>query len=169
MGVTARTHTVIASPVGPLTLVAEGAGLVGVFMELHRRRPPAIGEPADTGFDDIREQLDAYFAGELTEFDLPLAPRGDDFQLSVWNLLRQIPYGETRSYGDLARELGDLTLARAVGGANAANPLSIVVPCHRVIGSDGKLVGYAGGLERKRFLLDLERPADAPVQQSLLD
>ncbi|HET9633327.1 MAG TPA: methylated-DNA--[protein]-cysteine S-methyltransferase, partial [Terrabacter sp.] len=104
-------------------------------------------------------QLDAYFSGSLTTFDLPLAPRGDAFHQRVWALLREIPYGETRSYGQLATALGDRNLAQAVGTANGRNPIAIVVPCHRVIGADGSLVGYAGGLDRKRFLLALEEPS----------
>jgi methylated-DNA-[protein]-cysteine S-methyltransferase len=108
-----------------------------------------------------KRQLSEYFAGERTVFTLPLAPHGDAFQLKVWELLRTIPYGQTRSYGQLARELGDPHLAQAVGYANGRNPISIVVPCHRVVGADGSLVGYAGGLERKRFLLELEEPPEA--------
>jgi methylated-DNA-[protein]-cysteine S-methyltransferase len=157
-----RTHTVIDSPIGPLTLVAEDGNLVGVYMPRHRRHidphSHTFGARVDIGFDDVIDQLGEYFAGTRTEFDLPLRPRGDDFQLRVWDLLTRIPYGETRSYGQLARELGDPALAREVGAANARNPLTIVVPCHRVVGADGRLVGYAGGLDRKRFLLDLEQP-----------
>lgn len=159
-----RKHTVIGSPVGDLTAVAEEDGaLVGLYFERHLRRPPAetFGERTDEGFDELRRQLAEYFAGERREFGLPLAPQGEDFQLRVWKLLEEIPYGETRSYGDLARELGDPALAQAVGAANARNPLSIVVPCHRVVASDGSLRGYAGGLDRKRFLLGLEEPAEA--------
>ena len=157
-----RTHTVIDSPIGKLTLVAEGGALVGVYMEQHSRKPAAttLGAPVECGFEAVIEQFDEYFAGTRTAFDLALRPEGEDFQLSVWELLRGIPYGQTRSYGELAKELGDPALARAVGAANASNPLSIVVPCHRVVGADGSLVGYAGGLERKRFLLDLERPGE---------
>jgi methylated-DNA-[protein]-cysteine S-methyltransferase len=103
------------------------------------------------------EQLMAYFAGKLREFRLPLEMKGTDFQLRVWNLLLQIPYGETRNYGDLARALGAPAAVRAVGGANGANPVAIVVPCHRVIGANGTLTGYGGGLPLKRRLLDLER------------
>jgi len=115
------------------------------------------GARDDAGFDDAIRQLDEYFRGERTRFELPLAPRGDAFQQSVWALLQRIPYGDTRSYGQLAAELGDSRLARDVGVANARNPIAVIVPCHRVIGADGRLVGYAGGLERKRFLLDLEQ------------
>jgi methylated-DNA-[protein]-cysteine S-methyltransferase len=110
----------------------------------------------DDAFDDIREQLNAYFAKELRIFKLPLAPRGTPFQLDVWRALRDIPYGETRSYAQIARIIGKPDAIRAVGAANGANPLPIVVPCHRVIGSNGSLTGFGGGLEAKRFLLDLE-------------
>jgi methylated-DNA-[protein]-cysteine S-methyltransferase len=146
----------IESPIGQLTLVAEDGALVGLYMERHRRREP-LGDRVDAGFDDVTAQLGGYFAGTRTDFDLVIRPAGDEFQRRVWDLLRTIPYGETRSYGQLARELGDPALAKDVGAANARNPLSIVVPCHRVIGADGRLVGYAGGVERKAFLLDLER------------
>jgi methylated-DNA-[protein]-cysteine S-methyltransferase len=106
--------------------------------------------------DEARRQLEAYFAGELREFDLPLAPEGSEFQLRVWEQLRAIPYGETISYGELARRVGDPAAARAVGLANGRNPLPVIVPCHRVIGADGSLTGFGGGLERKRRLLELE-------------
>jgi methylated-DNA-[protein]-cysteine S-methyltransferase len=154
-----RTHTVVPSPIGPLTVVGEDGALVGLYMEASRR-PPApevVGSRSDEGFEDAVRQLDEYFAGHRKEFDLPLRPIGNDFQLAVWDQLTRIPYGETRSYGDLARALGDPGAAQAVGAANGRNPLSIVVPCHRVIGADGSLVGYGGGLPRKRFLLDLEQ------------
>ncbi len=106
---------------------------------------------------DAAVQLEAYFAGELTDFDFPLEPRGTDFQLATWKALLEIPFGETISYAELARRIGKPAAVRAVGAANGANPLPIVIPCHRVIGSDGRLVGYGGGLEIKRFLLALEQ------------
>jgi methylated-DNA-[protein]-cysteine S-methyltransferase len=109
------------------------------------------------GFDVVRRQLAEYFAGTRTGFSLPLAPAGDPFDVKVWEMLGAIGYGETKSYGDLARQLGDVVLSQAVGAAIGRNPLSVVVPCHRVVGSDGRLVGYAGGLARKRWLLDLEQ------------
>jgi methylated-DNA-[protein]-cysteine S-methyltransferase len=157
----ARTHTVIASPLGDLTAVAEDGALTGLYFERHLRgpKPEELGTSSEAGFEEVRRQLGEYFAGERTGFELALAPRGNDFQHRVWGLLRRIPFGETRSYGELARELGDVALAQAVGAANARNPLSVIVPCHRVVGADGGLTGYAGGLERKRFLLDLEEPA----------
>lgn len=160
-----RSHTVMSSPLGDLTLVAEDGCLVGCFMALpdRDRSAESLGVPAgDAAVDpvlvDASTQLGEYFAGERSEFDLPLAPHGDDFQQRVWALLCEIPYGETRSYGQLARALGDVNLSQAVGWANGRNPISIIVPCHRVIGADGSLVGYAGGLDRKRFLLSLEEP-----------
>lgn len=156
-----RTHTVMPSPIGEITLVAEDGSLTGCYMELHRRSTDdeeRLGDRDDEGLSDAVGQLTQYFAGERTEFTLPLAPHGDEFQLRVWALLREIPYGQTCSYGDLARALGDVNLSQRVGWANGRNPISIIVPCHRVIGADGSLVGYAGGLDRKRFLLALEEP-----------
>ena len=154
-----RTHTTIETPIGELTLVGEDGALIGVYYPGHWTRPDraAFGERADgAGFAAVERQLAEYFAGERTGFDLPTARAGDGFQRRVWDRLAEIPYGETTTYGEIARELGDPTLARAVGGAVGHNPLSVIVPCHRVVGKDGKLTGYAGGLERKRFLLDLE-------------
>ena len=160
-----RCHTVMSSPLGELTLVAEDGALVGCFMALPDREPTdeTLGAAAEAGsadpvLADAASQLGEYFAGERTTFDLPLAPRGDEFQQKVWALLCEIPFGQTRSYGQLARALGDVNLSQAVGWANGRNPISIIVPCHRVIGADGSLVGYAGGLDRKRFLLALEEP-----------
>lgn len=156
-----RIHTVTPSPIGDLTLVAEDGALIGLSMSGGQKRDAAhLGERDDSGLANAAAQLSEYFAGERTDFDLPLRLDGDAFQQRVWALLREIPYGETRSYGDLARALGDLGLSRAVGAANHANPVAIVVPCHRVIGADGSLVGYGGGLDRKRFLLALEEPEE---------
>ena len=159
---TTRTHTVVPSPIGPLTAVREGGALVGLHIELSRRPlvPALLGQRCDEGFRDVVRQLMEYFTGKRTEFDLPLKPIGNHFQLAVWDQLTRIPYGETRSYGSVARALGDPGAAQAVGAANGRNPLAIVVPCHRVIGADGSLVGYGGGLDRKRFLLDLEQRGD---------
>lgn len=155
-------HTCLNSPLGELTVVAEGGALTGLYFQgrRHMPDPAALGVRADIGFEEIARQLGEYFAGERTRFDLPLAPAGDEFQCRVWALLGAIPYGETRSYGELASELGDLQLAQAVGAANGRNPLSVIVPCHRVVGADGSLTGYAGGLARKRFLLELEEPPE---------
>ena len=143
---------------GELTLVAENGAMTGVYFARHRRRPDpaAFGRRDDTGFAEPIRQLAEYFAGERTEFDVPLAPHGDAFDRRVWELLSAIPYGQTRTYADVARQLGDASLAQAVGAANGRNPLCVIVPCHRVVGSDGSLTGYAGGLDRKRFLLELE-------------
>jgi len=153
-----RTHTVVPSPIGPLTVVREDGELVRLAMSPPGRFVDAeLGERSDEGFAEVVAQLGEYFAGERTAFDLPLRPVGSEFELAVWEELTRIPYGETRSYGDVARALGDPGAAQAVGAANGRNPLSIVVPCHRVIGADGSLVGYGGGLRRKRFLLDLEQ------------
>jgi methylated-DNA-[protein]-cysteine S-methyltransferase len=148
------------SPIGTLTLVANDGRLAGLYMERHRRRPAesTFGSRVNAGFEHAIEQLGEYFAGERTEFSLDLELQGDAFQQQVWDALKSIPYGETRSYGAIAQELGDRSLAQAVGAANALNPLAIFVPCHRVIGANGALVGYAGGLERKAFLLQLENP-----------
>jgi len=158
---TSRTHTVVPSPIGPLTVVAEDGALVRLAMSPPGRFVDAeIGERADEGFGDVVTQLGEYFAGERTAFELPLRPVGSDFELAVWEQLTLIPYGETRSYGFVAKAVGEPGGAQAVGAANGRNPLAIVVPCHRVIGADGSLVGFGGGLPRKRFLLDLEQRAD---------
>ncbi|MFJ9418955.1 methylated-DNA--[protein]-cysteine S-methyltransferase [Streptomyces sp. NPDC101227] len=167
------THTVLAdTPVGPLTLVALGDALTGLYMTDQRHRPPqeAFGTPADPDdppFAETITQLRAYFRGELTTFDLPLALRGTPFQRRVWAALCTIPYGETVSYGRLAERLGAPTAARAVGLANGRNPVGIIVPCHRVVGANGSLTGYGGGLDRKRRLLDFERTESAlfPVEE----
>jgi methylated-DNA-[protein]-cysteine S-methyltransferase len=155
------SHTVVDSPLGPLTLRAHDGVLSGLYMVEHRRGPDAsaLGEPDEDGLPAVREQLAAYFAGELRAFDVPLDLRGTAFQQRVWAALRDIPYGETRTYGELAAALGAPSASRAVGLANGRNPISIVVPCHRVVGASGSLTGYAGGVERKRALLDLEARA----------
>lgn len=152
------TYTTIDSPIGQLVLVRNEAGLSGVYMPEHKPAPDeaTFGARDDAVFADAVEQFGEYWAGERTAFDLPMAPAGTDFQLRVWNALVTIPHGETRSYGWLAEQIGRPTAVRAVGLANSRNPLSIVVPCHRVVGASGALTGYAGGVERKRFLLDHE-------------
>ncbi|MGV9968248.1 methylated-DNA--[protein]-cysteine S-methyltransferase [Streptomyces olivaceus] len=154
-----KQHTVIDSPYGALTLVAEDGVLCGLYMTDQRHRPPeeSFGARDERPFAGAEEQLEAYFAGELTEFDLPLRLTGTPFQRTVWDQLRKIPYGETRTYGQLADALGNPAASRAVGLANGRNPIGIVVPCHRVIGASGGLTGYGGGLERKQRLLDFER------------
>jgi len=155
------THTITGSPLGELTLVAQDGELTGVYFPHHWYRPdPAtFGDRDETGFGEVKRQLDEYFAGDRRLFDLALGPRGDAFQQRVWDLISRIPYGRTASYSDLAAELGGGTAAKDVGAAVGRNPLSVIVPCHRVVGKDGSLTGYAGGLARKRFLLSLEEPA----------
>ena len=146
------------SPLGQLLAVGDGEALSGLYMQ-DGRRPAAVPDSWERDaapFGDLRDQLGEYFAGDRRGFDLALAPQGSEFQLRVWEALREIPYGETRSYGELAARIGHPGSARAVGAANGRNPISIVVPCHRVIGATGSLTGYAGGIERKRLLLDLE-------------
>ncbi|MFC4467644.1 methylated-DNA--[protein]-cysteine S-methyltransferase [Streptomyces xiangluensis] len=154
-----KQHTVIDSPYGPLTLVATDGVLSGLYMTDQRHRPTeeTFGAPDDTPFGETTDQLKAYFAGELKEFDLPLRLDGTPFQRTVWEQLRRIPYGETRSYGELADALGNAKASRAVGLANGRNPVGIIVPCHRVVGANGSLTGYGGGLDRKKRLLDFER------------
>ncbi|MEU8888043.1 methylated-DNA--[protein]-cysteine S-methyltransferase [Streptomyces sp. NPDC048442] len=154
-----KQHTLMDSTFGPLTLVATDGVLSAVYMVNHRHQPPeeTFGERDPEPFPEVIEQLNAYFEGELKEFTLPIHLEGTPFQRTVWAELRKIPYGETRSYGELAKALGKPGASRAVGLANGKNPISIVVPCHRVIGSGGSLTGYGGGLERKQHLLALER------------
>lgn len=156
-----RTHAVVESPLGPLTLVAEDGVLSGLYFAEHRHGPPTdmLGRPSAGSFGAVREELDAYFRGTLMEFDVPVSMVGTPFQLNVWRALLTIPYGATVTYGGLAARIGVPGAARAGGLANGRNPVSIVVPCHRVVGSNGRLTGYGGGLARKRALLDLERAA----------
>ena len=159
-------HAFHATPIGRLLLVGEqddarGVRLSGIYMEQHRHGPavdPSWAEDS-LAFGDVARQLDEYFAGMRATFDLPLAPAGTPFQRRVWAELASIPPGKTVTYGELARRVGHPGAARAVGAAVARNPISIVVPCHRVVGSDGTLTGYAGGVARKAFLLALERAA----------
>jgi methylated-DNA-[protein]-cysteine S-methyltransferase len=157
--------TVLPSPIGDIVLTGDGKALSGVFMGL----PPGGLNPAwhrEPGqFRDATAQLEAYFSGALRDFDLMLRPVGTPFQLAVWEALRTIPYGQTRSYGEIAAQLGRDGASRAVGAANASNPLPIVVPCHRVIGADGRLTGFGGGLPRKQWLLAMERgQAQMPLE-----
>ncbi|MET9696312.1 methylated-DNA--[protein]-cysteine S-methyltransferase [Streptomyces sp. NPDC006529] len=158
---TGRQHAVVDSPYGPLTLVATGGVLSGLYMTGQRHRPPeeSFGDrvaAAEGPFPAVVAQLSAYFAGERTAFDLPLRLEGTDFQRGVWDQLTRIPYGETWSYGELAARLGKPSASRAVGLANGKNPISIIVPCHRVIGASGSMTGYGGGVERKVRLLEFE-------------
>ena len=149
----------VSSPIGPIRLTAGPNALTGVFMLKHKYGPDGFPEEergASALLDEAGRQLTAYFEGSLRDFDVPLAPEGSDFQRQVWDELLKIPFGETTSYLALAKRIGDARHVRAVGTANGRNPLSIIIPCHRVVGSDGSLVGYGGGLERKRWLLDHE-------------
>ncbi len=150
----------VDSPLGELQLVGAGRSLTR--LEMSPRGVPAGARHDPEAFGDVEAQLDAYFAGELTEFDVPLAPAGSGFQLAVWEALTRIPYGETASYGEIAAELGRPDAVRAVGSTNGRNPIAVIIPCHRVIGADGTLVGYGGGLPRKRLLLELEAEHAAP-------
>jgi methylated-DNA-[protein]-cysteine S-methyltransferase len=152
------THALLATSLGELTVVRDDGALTGVYFPRHWPRPDraAFGARADAGCEDVARQLGEYLAGDRTAFELPLKANGTDFDRRVWELIAEIPYGQTTTYGDLARDLGAGTDPRDVGAAVGRNPLSIVVPCHRVIGSTGKLTGYAGGLERKRALLQIE-------------
>ena len=149
----------LESPIGQLLLAADEAGLRYIGFELGRH-PVWVGDDWRRDRNALtgpRVQLDAYFAGELTQFDLPLAAQGSEFDVRVWTELRRIPYGATLSYGELANRVGDPLAARAVGAANGRNPLPIVVPCHRVIGANGSLTGFGGGLATKKFLLEHEQ------------
>lgn len=150
---------IVESPLGPLRLVARGEALAGLYLPAHRRMPAlAAGDGGGhLTLERARRQLAEYFAGARRVFDLPLDLAGTPFQRAVWRALGEIPLGETRTYGALAAALGEASAARAVGAANARNPVSIVVPCHRVVGADGSLTGYAGGEPAKRWLLDHER------------
>jgi methylated-DNA-[protein]-cysteine S-methyltransferase len=154
----AVSYTRIESPVGKLLLAAEAQGLRLVSFESSKRATPVQPDWKENKapFAEVIRQLRAYFDGELREFDLPLAPEGTAFQLRVWNSLRTIPYGETISYGQLAQRIGNPKAVRAVGLANGCNPIPIIIPCHRVIGSDGSLTGFGGGLPNKKKLLALE-------------
>jgi len=155
------THTITDSPIGELTLVADEGKLTGVYFPHHWYKPGAhtFGLRSDAGFEEVTEQLAEYFAGDRRRFELTVEPRGVAFQALVWDLIEQIPYGQTVTYGDLARQVGDGATPKDVGAAVGRNPVSVIVPCHRVVGKDGSLTGYAGGLARKRFLLDLEERA----------
>jgi len=147
-------HTVVDSPIGPLTLVESDGAVAGLWTDA--QSPTDLGGRDGRVLPALREQLAGWFAGELNEFDVPLAVAGTAFQQRVWVALRTIPYGDTWTYGELAAAIGNPAASRAVGLANGRNPISIVVPCHRVVGSSGALTGYAGGIERKRWLLDHE-------------
>jgi methylated-DNA-[protein]-cysteine S-methyltransferase len=167
---TSTRHVIIDSPIGPLTLVCDDGGLTGVYFHGHWTRPdrasfgPQVDPSDDHDFDEAVAQLTEYFAGQRREFDLPLNPHGSEQARQVWQLLTEIPYGQTTTYGALARKVGGGISARAIGGFVGHNPLSIFVACHRVVGSTGKLTGYAGGLDRKQYLLELENAIPASPQ-----
>jgi methylated-DNA-[protein]-cysteine S-methyltransferase len=160
------TFARIASPIGELVLTASDTGLAGVYFPTSRHGPPPLENaewveddgrrPANPILARARRQLEEYFAGTRTTFDVPLAPTGTPFEQRVWEALRAIPYGTTTSYGVLARQLGDPRATRAVGAANGRNPIPIIVPCHRVVGARGELTGFGGGIDRKRWLLEHE-------------
>lgn len=149
----------LPSPLGELTLLSDGTAVTGLYMASPKGGPviDAAWQRDDAPFRDVVEQLEGYFGGERTEFDVPLAAQGTVFQQQVWGALRTIPYGETRSYRDIATAVGSPKAVRAVGLANGRNPISIIVPCHRVVGANGSLTGYGGGLRNKQLLLDLEQ------------
>lgn len=162
-----RRHATIDTRLGLLTLIAEGDALLGVYFPGHWYLPPpeAYGAQVDAAEDALFSQTHAqfgeYLTGARTAFDLPIDPRGNEFQRQVWTMLLDIPYGATTSYGELAVRLGSRSLSQGVGQAVGHNPLSVIIPCHRVVGHDGRLTGYAGGLERKKLLLELEEPEEA--------
>lgn len=150
-------HSYLPSPIGDVLLTGDGRSITGLYTAEHVRLPSQLGERSDTEFVDAHRQLAEYFAGERLRFELPLAPIGTEFQQRVWQQLLAIEFGNTRSYGQLAIQLGNPKAVRAVGLANGRNPISIIVPCHRVVGSNGALTGYAGGLPVKQWLLTHER------------
>lgn len=152
--------TRVTSPIGTLALASNGHALMQLLVaESETPEPADVPADADPVLSEAREQLGAYFDARLTTFDLPLDPHGTEFQRRVWDALREIPFGETISYAELARRIGNPKAMRAVGAANGRNPLMIVIPCHRVIGVDGSLTGFGAGIERKRWLLDHEAGA----------
>jgi methylated-DNA-[protein]-cysteine S-methyltransferase len=158
-------HTVVSTTLGELTLVRDADALLGLYFPNHWYRPDPVtfGPRRADGFDEAAAQLGEYLAGERRDFELALDPRGDELQQRVWDLVRQVPHGDTVTYGALAGRLGGDVTAQEVGAAVGRNPLCIVVPCHRVVGAAGKLTGYAGGLARKRYLLDLEQTGIPPL------
>ncbi|MFY9222646.1 MAG: methylated-DNA--[protein]-cysteine S-methyltransferase [Blastocatellia bacterium] len=152
-----------SSPIGKILLTSDGNSLTGLYMESYKPDPNIleqwVANDSIEPFPKVVEQLTAYFAGQLTKFDLPISMSGTQFQQQVWQELTKIPYGKTISYKELAVRIGNIKAVRAVGLANGRNPISIIVPCHRVIGANGSLTGYGGGLPRKKVLLDLENSA----------
>lgn len=165
-------HAVVGSPIGPLTIVRDDDGITGLYFPHHWTRPdpatfgPRVDAADDHGLGEAATQLAEYFAGQRREFDLPLTPHGDPVARQVWRLLAAIPCGQTTTYGALARQVGGDVTAKEIGAFVGGNPLSIFVPCHRVVGAAGRLTGYAGGLKRKRHLLELEGALPAPLVRS---
>jgi methylated-DNA-[protein]-cysteine S-methyltransferase len=157
-------YSTVPSPIGELMLCGDDASLTALHLPGHWAKPGAGWRRDDARFADVARQLEEYFAGERTVFDVPLVLDGTAFQRRVWGALRDIPYGTTISYGELARRIGQPSASRAVGLANGRNPISVIVPCHRVIGADGTLTGYGGGLERKQLLLGLEAGETGQLQ-----
>jgi methylated-DNA-[protein]-cysteine S-methyltransferase len=152
-------HLTLASPVGEILLTERDDALTGLFLPAEERAPDAGSEEGGAFLADVRAQLDAYFAGDRRTFDIAVAPDGTAWQRRVWDELGRIPYGGTITYAELARRAGNPTAIRAAGAANGRNPVSIVIPCHRVVGTDGRLTGYSGGLDAKRWLLEHEGAA----------
>ena len=154
----AAVHTVFATSLGELTVVREEGAVTGLYFPRHWPRPDrtAFGPRSDEGFEEIARQLGEYLDGDRNEFDLPLKVRGSQFDRRLWELIGSVPYGETTTYGKLAHRLGAGTEPRDVGAAVGRNPVCIIIPCHRVVGATGRLTGYAGGLDRKRTLLEIE-------------
>ena len=167
---TSTRYVIVDSPIGPLTLVRDDDGLTGLYFPGHWTRPdrnsfgPQVESSDDRSFDEAIAQLSEYFAGERRDFDLPLNPHRSQTARQVWQLLAEIPYGQTTTYGALARKVGGDISPRDIGGFVGDNPLSILIPCHRVVGSTGQLTGYAGGLDRKQYLLELEMAIPASTQ-----
>jgi methylated-DNA-[protein]-cysteine S-methyltransferase len=166
---TMNEHTVLATRLGDLTVVRDAETLVGLYFPHHWYLPDRamFGPRTDEGFDDVARQLREYLAGTRQDFDLPLDARGSAAQRRVWSLVAEIPFGETVTYGHLARRLACDMTPQQVGATVGRNPLSILIPCHRVVGANGKLTGYAGGLGRKRALLELEQLTLMPVAQQM--
>lgn len=157
-GAQAAVHTGVTTTLGELTVVREGGSLTGLYFPRHWPRPHrmAFGARSDEGFEEAARQIGEFLTGDRTAFDLSLEARGSEFDRRVWELVGGVPYGETTTYGALARSLGAGTEARDVGAAVGRNPVCIIIPCHRVVGANGALAGYAGGLDRKRALLEIE-------------
>lgn len=156
---TTTYYTYLDSPIGPICVEGDGDFVTGLHMPQHRHweGPNATWQQSDSSFKAVRQQLTEYFAGERQQFEVPMKSTGTPFQLRVWEELSRIPFGVTISYAELAQRVGNPSASRAVGSANGRNPISIIVPCHRVIGANGKLTGYGGGLDKKEWLLDWER------------